>query len=504
MSVLCRIGPGPLVFLALWLFLMAGGRSRLFRDPGTFWHTVVGERILTDGFFDTDPFSFTRHGKPWIPHQWLGEVSLALAHRVAGFDTQLLFAATVLAGLYTWLCLRLLRTGMHPILAIPVTAIGMAAGASHFHVRPHLFTIVALALTTGILTDFDSGRARLRQLCLLVPLFLIWSNIHGGMLGGLTTLVFVGMGWVTWAVIGCPSPFCDLRTAIRFAAVAGACALTVVVTPYGWKVAKAWLDIMGLDLAAYVEEHAPLNPAEPKDWPVVASAGLYLFVLAGVRERPRVTWLLPLFWLTQALAHVRHGSLFGVVALVAIADMWPATAWARRLAEKRADLYDPTAIRSPSAAWAWALPVLVVIATAALQVAGVPAPVVGAGWARLDPDRWPVAMLEAIRERQPTSAAPGQIFNEDQYGGFLIYFAPGYRVFFDDRFELYGDDLVKEIVGAGSEGTTSRVAEWQARYGRFDAALVHAGGGFEAYFDESPEEWECVNRTATAAFFVRR
>ena len=34
-------------FLGIWLFLMIGGRSQLFRDPGTFWHTVVGRRMLS-------------------------------------------------------------------------------------------------------------------------------------------------------------------------------------------------------------------------------------------------------------------------------------------------------------------------------------------------------------------------------------------------------------------------------------------------------------------------
>ena len=29
-------------YLGIWLFLMVGGRSRLFRDPGTFWHTCIG------------------------------------------------------------------------------------------------------------------------------------------------------------------------------------------------------------------------------------------------------------------------------------------------------------------------------------------------------------------------------------------------------------------------------------------------------------------------------
>src|SRR5947209_3385781 len=58
------------IFLGLWLALLIGGQSRLFRDPGTFWHTVVGERILSSGeLVYRDPFSCTFGGEPWIPHQ---------------------------------------------------------------------------------------------------------------------------------------------------------------------------------------------------------------------------------------------------------------------------------------------------------------------------------------------------------------------------------------------------------------------------------------------------
>ena len=35
------------IFLVIWLMLMIGGRSRFFRDPGTFWHTVVGRQMLS-------------------------------------------------------------------------------------------------------------------------------------------------------------------------------------------------------------------------------------------------------------------------------------------------------------------------------------------------------------------------------------------------------------------------------------------------------------------------
>src|SRR5437588_3168479 len=79
------------VFFALWLLLLVGGRSRLFRDPGTFWHTKVGERLIASGqFIDRDPFSFTAErlfpGGTWVPHQWLGECLMAVVHDVRGWD----------------------------------------------------------------------------------------------------------------------------------------------------------------------------------------------------------------------------------------------------------------------------------------------------------------------------------------------------------------------------------------------------------------------------------
>src|SRR3954453_23114871 len=91
------LGPPTWLFLGVWLVLLIGGRSRFFQDPGTFWHVSVGDRIIDVGFFDTDPYTFTFAGKPWIPHQWLGECTMAVLNHVGGFDTLLLATATLLA-----------------------------------------------------------------------------------------------------------------------------------------------------------------------------------------------------------------------------------------------------------------------------------------------------------------------------------------------------------------------------------------------------------------------
>src|SRR6516164_1443210 len=125
-------------FLLLWLILMIGGRSRFFKDPGTFWHTVVGEQMLSGHrLIFQDSFSFTCAGQRWSPHQWLGECLMGLLHGVDQLDTLLLATVTILACLYTWLAHRLIREGLHWSLAAVVVGLTIAASSSHFHIRPH-------------------------------------------------------------------------------------------------------------------------------------------------------------------------------------------------------------------------------------------------------------------------------------------------------------------------------------------------------------------------------
>src|SRR5215468_1280329 len=118
------------LFLGFWLTLMLIGRSRFFLDPGALWHIVVGEQILAHGELPhVDSFSATFAGRPWIAQWWLGECVLALLHRLGGLDMVFLATVTVLACLYTWLGHRLLRAGMHPLLAVLVVALAILGSA---------------------------------------------------------------------------------------------------------------------------------------------------------------------------------------------------------------------------------------------------------------------------------------------------------------------------------------------------------------------------------------
>ncbi len=500
------LGPGAVAFLLIWLILLGAGRSAFFRDPGTFWHTTTGELILKDGFVRADPYTFTFAGSWWVPYQWLGEVAMAIAHRAGGFDTQLLVAVTLIASVFAWLAVRLMRTGLHPIFVCGVIALSLAAAGSHFHVRPHLCTLAAMAAVAVAVAETDVARPRLKRLFWLIPMCALWTNIHGGVLGGIGTLCIAFVGWVIVWKLGRPSPLKTWRDVRLLAIVAGGCALSTLVGPYGADMVKTWRVIMDApELREIIAEHRPLDMTAPYAWPVLALAVLYLFVLYGVkRSAVRVSWLLPLVWLLLAFSRCRHVSLFAVVTLVTITAMWKHTRWALWLAAYRPDMYQPGSAESrPWWAHVW-LPALAVLLSLTLQVARVPVPLIGSGWATHDPEQWPVDVLDVLKEHEPKPGEPNHLFNGGYIdGGFVIYHAPGYEVFVDDRCEVFGGPWLVDFVHKSIEPGNA-IDEWQTKYGRFDFALTRTGTPFDAVFAASSKEWQSVKVTPTATFYKRR
>ncbi len=509
------ITPGAFAFLAIWFVLLAGGRAGMLRDPGMFWHTRTGEIILAEGFIRTDPYTFTHPAYPdrwWVPYQWLGEVGMALANRVGGFDAQLLGAVTILAVTFAYLTVRLLRTGLTPVFVGMIVALSLAAGGSHFHIRPHLITIAGMVFTAALLTDCDAGRYRIRQLFWLVPVYVVWLNTHGGYLGGFGTVVIASAGWIVFWWLGRPSPVRAWRDVGLLALLVTFCGAAALVNPYGTDMLKVWQVIMGEPiLRQIIKEHRPFEFGEPYSLPVAAFAALYLFVLAGLNWREIcVSWLLPLVWMLQTIERSRHATLFVVVGLVAIAAMWPHTRWAARLSKTRPDFYEPNPPPAHRPWWASVcLPTLVVLLSLGLEAGGVQVPVIGAGWARHDAELWPVEVLDVLKANEPKPGDPhNKIFNDYTEGAFVIYHAPGYKVFVDDRCEVFGGQWLFDFVKIAHSNTpmevrAAAIAKWETEYGRFDFALTRTDTPFEDYFRDAPG-WECVKRTGTAAFYRRK
>lgn len=501
-------GFGPLLFLALFAVLLVGGRSRFFRDPGTFWHTATGNQILdTKTFITTDPFTYTFCGQEWTPYEWLGEVAMAIAHRLGGFDLQFVLAVGLISLTFAALGDRLARTGLNGAAAACLTGIAVATAANHFHVRPHLITMAFLAFTMTRLSAVEAGRASIVSLLGLVPVFVIWTNSHGGALGGYATLGLVFAGWLIAWPLRMESPIQSVKQALVLIAVGLAIGATVLATPYGLDVPKTWIRLMQMpELKTFVIEHMPADLRDPLNAPFFALGLAYLTAMAGLRRFPRATWLIPIVWFALGCDRCRHESLFAIVALASLADLFPRTVWASRLAAQRPDFFSPAAAIARPHPLSLVLPSLIVAGVAAWVVAGSSFREPGRGWVRFDEERWPVDLLPAMkREADGIRGLP--LFNEYDYGGFVIWFAPEYRPFVDDRCEVFGGSWLKRLADMARSDDPEAVREYlegnQSVYGHFDHALTATGSGFDRFFRDHPDDWTIVAETPHHAFFRR-
>src|SRR5277367_7198944 len=97
------------VGVAVYVLLIVAG-NRLLNDPDTMWHVTVGQWILDHRAVpETDVYSFTMRGQPWISTQWLAQVLYAKAFAVFGWSGPVVLAASALAATFALLAKFLSR-----------------------------------------------------------------------------------------------------------------------------------------------------------------------------------------------------------------------------------------------------------------------------------------------------------------------------------------------------------------------------------------------------------
>ena len=182
-----RVAGLGLAAVAIFLFALAAFSPQVLGDGDTWSHVATGEWIIAHGAAPrADPFSQSMPGAPWIAHEWLSEVLLALAFRAGGWSGVVLLtavAAAITALIAGLSAARELRGA--PLVA--VVAIGLSLVPANLLARPHVLALpLAAAWTAELIAARDRGRAPPLGLAALMTL---WANMHGGFI---FSLVLIG------------------------------------------------------------------------------------------------------------------------------------------------------------------------------------------------------------------------------------------------------------------------------------------------------------------------
>jgi hypothetical protein len=486
--------------LLIWLFAGGGGKS-LLGDGDTGWHIRTGDYILEHHAVPhQDIFSFTRPAEPWFAWEWLSDVIFARIHQSQGLKGVVLLAGVLLSLTATVLFSHMLWSGGNLFLSLAAAVLANGASTVHFLARPHVFSFFLLAVSMWLLAR--DRRTHDRLIWLLVPITVVWVNLHGAFLALLVCLGLTAAGYgLQWLMSRSPEDWFFLK---RYSIVAAACSLATLANPYGYRLHQ--------HIAGYLQSSFVKDGVQEFQSPTFRSESMFQFELllfaglavAGVllTKGRFVEALLIAFWAQAALTSVRHVPIFAIVVAPIVAvhlsqiwNDWTRTKSRRSVAGILRDLGDEFAGKSLRAT-VW-IPVMVFALGVSMSSAK------GDTWPTDFPKvKFPVQMIDAYSAKlAPVTGPMPRTFTSDQWGDYLTYrFYPRIRVFIDGRSDMFGPAFAKEYVKVADASH-----EWERildRY-RIDFALVPVEWPLAELLKRSAA-WRLVKDDGLGILFERR
>ena len=286
-----------LVVLGLTLFSPA-----LFNDGDTFWHVRAGEWMLDHRQVLTrDVFSATYLGKPWMAHEWLSEIVMALVYRAdAWTGVALLFGAA--SGLTAFLLVRRLSFHLDGAALALVATLCLFLLAPGLLARPHVLTWPLVLLWTGLLDQVTGSRqwpGMAWKTALAFVLMAAWANLHGGFLFGLA----LAGPFVLEALFETKGDLKARLSAALFPGLIGVAGLLgALCNPHGVEGVIFPLHLAALPILNAIGEWRPpdFTRFQPLD---LALAGLALALVTGKLHLSPVRLLLVLCLVALSLQH---------------------------------------------------------------------------------------------------------------------------------------------------------------------------------------------------------
>jgi len=438
-----------LFFLFVFVFLLRNSFSYL--DPDLGWHLRVGQEILeSKSVPSVEYYDYTLAGKKWVDHEWLTNAVIYFIYNHFGYIVlNIIFALLIITMLLTmnaFIKKYFVSSAAYfwlPFVLIPLETLGVVAISPHIGVRVQEIGILFLLLLLIIIKKFESTKNQ-TTLFWLIPLFYLWSCLHGSFLIGFCLL---GL----WAVIKFIENFTrrlprlsflkspDLlakKDLFIFSGFSLAAFAVTFFTPYGFKLYLFLLGYADNFYTKHISEWLPAftYPFQYHQLLYLSFAGaillIYFFNFYYSKKQQKNfpaqldLWQISLFFIFLLLAFKsrRHFPLFFIVSLPIIAGLL-----AQELSQKKLRIsFNNFFVKSYLA-----IAFVLVIAALFLKTNFTNEPFNNVKFCRY----YPCAALDFLKTDRHYLDL--KIFNSYNWGGYLIWAWPEKQLFIDGRLPQY-------------------------------------------------------------------
>jgi hypothetical protein len=422
------------IFIVILAFILSG-KGNLLGDADTGYHIRAGEYIIDNlNVPSHDLFSHITPPLEWTAHEWLSEVILALIHRASGL-TGVVVATAILIAFVHVILLRFLRaSGISIIVAACIVALSAGASIIHWLARPHIFSLLLVLFWYIILDTYQYKKKN--YLYLLLPLMLLWVNLHGGFIAGFMLLGVYIIGNSLMAIFRKEERY-EKTTKIKTLSIYFTlCLLITLVNPKGYEILLFPFKLIS---NTFIMDHVSefLSPNFHTDLRFEYMLILMILVFGvSVLRLNAIEIMLVLVFTHMSLYSARYIPLYAIILSPILGrqiDTLLQEFRERRLIKRILSMSERTAKTDSMARYhVWFIVTIVIlgimVSTGKLDYA-------------FDKKRLPVDAVHFIQREKIT----GNMFNNDEFGDYIIYAAwPEYKVFFDGRSDMYGTERMKE------------------------------------------------------------
>lgn len=394
--------PGTLgiIFLVI-VFLVFWVKGTVYLDPDLGFRLRTGEIILSDGFPETDPYSYTMPSFPYVEHAWLVATAWALTYPLIGKVGLSLVSSAIAIGA---ILISVSRVSLKNIwsFGLPPFLLAISVVLPFSGVRAQVFSW--LMMSTLLLVVFNARNLK-KWRPFLPFFFLLWANLHGSFVAGLSVLFFV-------LII---RTLRKRKVETKNAVVLALSVLATFINPYG---AGAWREALSSVADRSLQwQIAEWMPALLMiDFSFIALSVLSFLLVFRYRKKFKAEEVgIFIVVLLQALLSRRHIPLWVIVAVpMTISGLSFFYQEVRKI--KKAI---PRFRRVYLFAWVGSLVILIFQSFFSIKNASF-----------LSEERfYPGKAVEFIKANLPS----GEIFSKYGWGGYLIWELPEKKVFIDGR-----------------------------------------------------------------------
>jgi hypothetical protein len=458
------------MLLAGALFIVLAIAIRPALDNDLWWHLRSGRWMVDHRrILGADPFSHTADGDRRLPFDWLAQLGLYGVWSVGGL--WLVAVATGVAATAS-VALTVLAVPGRATVQAAVAVLTGAAASVFWSARPQIATNLLVAVVVWAL-----WRHRRTGVAVwwLVPLFLLWAQLHLGWLYGLALIWVTVGGSLVDRRLG--RGMTEVRTA-HLAIVGALSSLVVMISPVGPRVYALFFTQADVG-RSYIEEYQAPSISDAKAIPFFVLLGVVAVIVVLRRRSLTVTdGLLLVGTAAFASTAIRAVPVFAAVAAPILVEHGSALLASR-----------PRKDREPAPIDVAILGITVAIALVIVGLRLSPSSV-----EREERREFPVDATAWLRRTHP----PGPLWNTFDWGGYLIWKAPGYRVSIDGRADLHEDRLdryARTLAGDAWEQDLDQQG--------VNVAMVDTGGPLAQAMTGSPD-WTVAYEDDQATVFVRR